>query len=159
MKLAKKTDMPHHNPQKVPTNFNSTMKNNARPNFTNSNSQQQKQNKQPAQQQNGDTFWTAQTTNSCQQATKEKVGSQGNSHAEKFNTNSFKNKVPVGVSRKSNVKRNRNQVEESSQSSYPTNSGNDSTRPSFNHILANSNIYGYTLVSLILIFFTNFYFN
>jgi hypothetical protein len=117
------------------------MKNNARPNFTNSNTQQQKQNKQAAQQQNGDTFWTAHTTNSGQQATKEKVGSQGNSHAEKFNTNSFKNKVPVGVSRKSNVKRNKNQVEESSQSSYPTNSGNDSTKPSFNHILTNSNIY------------------
>jgi curved DNA-binding protein CbpA len=161
---AKKTAMPHHNPQKVPANFNSAMKNNAGPNFTNSKTQQQpqqQQNKQPAQQQNGErrTFWTAcpfcsvkyqyyrevvnkplrcqhchkpfiayiveiqgtsQTTNSSQQASKENVGSQGNSHAEKSNTNPFKNKVPVGVSRKSNVKRNWNQVEECSQSSDST---------------------------------------
>ncbi|RHN38906.1 putative DnaJ domain-containing protein [Medicago truncatula] len=156
MKLnVNKTAMPpRSNQPKVPTNFNSAMKNNVRPSFTNSNTQQQ---------QNGvhRTFWTAcpfcsvkyeyyreilnkslrcqqchglfvacildmhgtsPTTNPSQQASKVNVGSQGNSHAEKSNTKPFKKKVPVGVSRKSDVKRKRNQVEEFSQSSDSTSS-------------------------------------
>ncbi|CAI8610584.1 unnamed protein product [Vicia faba] len=67
-----KTFMPHQNQQKAPSNFNSAMKNNVSPNFTNSNTQKQQQNKQPAQQQQNKqpaqqqqqngvrrTFWTA----------------------------------------------------------------------------------------------------
>jgi len=65
---------------------------------------------------------TSPTTNPSQQASKANVGSQGNSHAEKSNTKPFKKKVPVGVSRKPDVKRKRNQVEEFSQSSDSTSS-------------------------------------
>ncbi|CAL5198817.1 unnamed protein product [Lathyrus oleraceus] len=187
MKLRlNKAFMPRQNQQKVPPNFNSAMKNNVSPNFTNSNTQKQHQNKQPAQQQQNKqpaqqqqngvrrTFWTAcpfctvryqyyrevinksircqqchrpfvayivdgqgssQTTNSSQQAFgqkkdglnqgtwKESVGSEGNSHTEKSNTGPFKNKDPVDVSGKPNVKRKWDPLEGLSLSSDSSSSG------------------------------------
>ncbi|XP_004508320.1 uncharacterized protein [Cicer arietinum] len=77
---------------------------------------------------------SSRTTTSSQQAfgqqkdglnhgtSKVDVGSQGNSHVEKSNTKPFQNKGPVDVSGKPNVKRKRNQVEVSSQSSDYTSS-------------------------------------